>query len=230
MHTTPNRSGGDPFVAGMRTVLPLAIGILPFGVVYGVAAAQSSVPDVVGGLASVIVLAGAAQLALIDLLGQGAPWAVAVLTALVINARFVMWSAALAPAFAEFPVPARYLAAHLMTDQAAVTALLYFDNERDPSRRLRYYVGAGGAIAMTWFAGTAAGLVFSAGIPQAWDLGFAVPLVFLSLLVPALRDRPSVVTALTAVGAVVVFRGVPFNLGIVLGAMLGVAAGLTVRR
>lgn len=216
--------------AGVRAILPLAAGIVPFGIVYGVAVVDSSVPAWVGGIASPIILAGAAQLALLDLIDEGAPWIVAVVTALVINARFVMYSGALAPAFSDFPRPWRYLLAYFVTDQASVTALLYYEGDRDPPRRLRYFLGAGALMAGCWVMGTWLGIVFGVSIPEGWQLGFAVPLMFLALLVPSIRDRPTLVAAVVGGAGAMTFRSAPFNLGIILGAASGITAGLVVRR
>ena len=74
---------------GARAVLPLTIGVFPFGLAYGVAVVASSIDDLAGVLASFLIIAGAAQLAMIDLIDAGAPWFVVVATALVINARFI---------------------------------------------------------------------------------------------------------------------------------------------
>lgn len=214
----------------MRAILPLVLGVLPFGAVYGVAVAESAIGNALGGIASVVILAGASQLALLDLLDQGAPGAIAVVTALVINARFILYSGALAPAFSEFPAPARYLLPHLMTDQAAATALLHFQTERDPDRRMRFYLGAAGIFAGAWVLGTIIGIVFAADIPSTWDLAFAVPLMFLALLVPSVRDRPSLVSAVVAAAVVVLLRTAPYNFGILAGAAAGIAAGRAFQR
>ena len=108
---------------GVRTVMPLAVGALPFGIVFGVTAASSSLTWWEGLVASALIMAGAAQLALVDLIDTDTPWLLAVVTALIINARFLLYSTALAPAFRRFPVRWRYGLAHLMTDQAAVTGI-----------------------------------------------------------------------------------------------------------
>ena len=100
-------------------------------------------PDWLGGLASLLILAGAAQIAMVELLGAGAPWAVVVGTALIVNLRFVMYSGALAGAFAQFPPASRVPLAYLMTDQAAVTALLHHETQGDARARLWHYLGAG---------------------------------------------------------------------------------------
>ena len=83
---------------GVRTVMPLAVGALPFGIVFGVTAASSSLTWWEGLVASALIMAGAAQLALVDLIDTDTPWLLAVVTALIINARFLLYSTALAPA------------------------------------------------------------------------------------------------------------------------------------
>lgn len=221
---------GSAFAAGGRAILPLALGVFPFGLVYGVAVADSSVTNWIGGIASSLILAGAGQLALVDLVDQNAPWTVAVGTALVINARFVMYSGALAPSFAEYPALWRIPLAHLMTDQTAVTSLLYNDTEPDRGRRMRYYAGAGLTFAASWSAGTWIGIFVGAGIPSGLQLEFAIPLMFLALLVPSIHDRPGVVAAVVGAAVTLVARDAPFNTGLLIGALCGIAAGMVVKR
>jgi len=89
----------DDLFAGVRATLPLLLGLIPFGLVAGIAAVDAGLsPTQAVGL-SAIVFAGAAQLAAIDLLGRDASLAVVVLTAVVINLRMMMYSASIAPYF-----------------------------------------------------------------------------------------------------------------------------------
>ena len=88
---------------GARDILPLTAVLFPLGLVYGVTVSEVAVDDWLGGLASTLVFAAAAQLALIDLIADDAAWITAVSTALVINLRFVMYSGALAPSFSQYP-------------------------------------------------------------------------------------------------------------------------------
>jgi predicted branched-subunit amino acid permease len=220
----------DAVRLGIRTVLPLAIGAMPFGIVYGVTAAESTLTWWEGLVASVVVLAGASQLALTDLIDDGAPWIVGVTTALVINARFVLYSTALAPAFRRFPAASRYALPHLFTDQAAVTAILYFEHQRDDPTRRWFFAAEGLFFAAAWWLGTGIGLAFAAGLPEALPLGFAVPLTFLSLLVPAIRSRPMLVAAVVAAAVTVVAAPLPASLNILAGALAGVAAGAWANR
>jgi predicted branched-subunit amino acid permease len=211
---------------GARAILPLSIGAFPFGLAYGVTVVESSMNDFVGWLASFIVLAGAAQLAVNDLIDQGAPWFVVVGTALVINARFMMYSGALAPSFSRFPRRWRIPLAHLMTDQSTVTSLLYDQVEPEPRKRFAYYVGAGLSFAGSWWIGTTIGVVIGATIPPELQVGFAAPLMFIALAVPSVRDRAALVAAAVGFSVTLIARDAPMNTSLLIGAAAGIAFGM----
>lgn len=213
-------------IAGARAILPLSIGVFPFGLAYGVAVASSTMNDLAGALASALVIAGAAQLAVVDLTDQGAPWFIIVGTALVINARFMMYSGAMAPAFSEFPRRWRLPLAHFMTDQAAVTSLLYNERVREPRRRMMFFLGAGASFALAWIVGTAIGVVVGTAVPPELQLGFAVPLMFIALLVPSVKDRPGLVAAAVGFAVTLIARDAPLNTGLLIGAGAGIAFGM----
>lgn len=211
---------------GARAILPLSIGAFPFGLAYGVTVVESGMNDFVGWLASFIVLAGASQLAVSDLIDEGAPWFIIVGTGLVINARFMMYSGALAPAFAQFPRRWRIPLAHFMTDQAAVTSLLHNQRERDPRRRFGYYVGAGLSFAVSWWIGTTIGVAIGATIPAELQIGFAAPLMFIALAVPSVRDRAALIAAAVGFSVTILAKDAPMNTGLLIGAGAGIAFGM----
>ena len=220
----------NPAIAGARAIAPLAIAVFPFGLVYGVTVAESSFSDWAGALASLLVLAGAAQLALVNLVDDGAPWTIAVLTALVINLRMLMYSGALAPSFAEFPMRWRLLLAHPITDQTTMTWLSYSQAERDPERRRSFYLGSAILFVGAWFAGTVVGVAVGATIPPDLQLGFAVPLMFIALLIPSVRDRPTLVAAAVGFAVTLLAQDAPLNSGLLIGAGAGVVFGMLARR
>ncbi|MEX1294792.1 MAG: AzlC family ABC transporter permease [Candidatus Limnocylindrales bacterium] len=215
-----------PVRDGARAILPFSMGVFPFGLAYGVTVVGSAMNDFAGWLASFIVIAGAAQLAVNDLIDEGAPWFVIVGTALVINARFMMYSGALAPSFSGFPRRWRIPLAHLMTDQVAVTSLLHDQRERDPRRRFGYYLGAGLSFAGSWWVGTTLGLAIGATIPAGLQLGFAAPLMFIALAVPSVRDRAALVAAAVGFSVTLIARDAPMNTGLLIGAGAGIAFGM----
>ena len=100
----------------------------------------------------------------------------------------------------------------------------------EPTRRLAFYLGAGGFFALAWSAGTWIGIAFGASIPNTWQLGFVIPLMFLALMVPSIRDAPGLVAAGVGGAVTLLARGVPFNAGLLVGAVAGVMAGLWVDR
>ncbi len=219
------------FLSGVRGAAPLLLGIVPFGLVAGVAAMEAGIglPGAVGF--SVVVFAGASQLAAIDLLSRGAPVAVAIGTVLVINLRMLMYSASMAPELAPLSRRTRIASAYLLTDQAYAVSILEFRTGAwDLRQRLALYLGAGSTLWGTWQVSTIVGALGGGVIPDSIPLGFAVPLAFLSLLVPAVTDRPTLVAAV--VGGTIATVGVdlPANLGMPLGAFSGVAAGWWISR
>lgn len=213
--------------AGARDVSPLLLGIAPFGLVAGIAAVEAGLGFTQAVGMSVIVFAGASQLAALDLIGANAPFAVVVATAVVINLRVVMYSASIAPHFAEYGERLRAGLAYVLTDQAYALSIAEFTGDTERSR-WRYYLGVATPLWLVWQVSTVIGFVLGAGVPEAWGLTFAVPLVFLALLVPAMKDRPTTVAG--AVGGVVALlaAGVPFSLGLLVGATAGIVAGLFV--
>ena len=215
------------FWRGARDFSPLILGVVPFGTVFGIAAIEAGLDFSHAMGFSIIVLAGAAQLASIALIGQDATLIVIIATALIINARFVMYSASLAPHFAGLSVPRRMLVAYLLTDQAyAFSITRYRDEGWDVRQKLGYYLGVGGALWVVWQASTALGAALGAGVPEEWSLDFAVPLVFLALLVPAIRDKADGTAALVAGALAVLAAGLAYNLALPIAAVAGIAAGV----
>ncbi len=215
---------------GARAVAPLLIGVVPFGLVFGIVAAGSSVGPWLGGSTSVIIFAGAAQLATLQLVDAGVGGAVVIATALVINARHLMYSAALAPRFQEFPAVARFALPYVMTDQAFAVSIVRYGEVTDPVYRQWYFTGAALTLWITWQISTIVGIVLGAQVPASWSLDFAIPLVFLVLLVPAVKSRPDLIAALVGGGVAVAAAGAPYGLGLMIGAVSGVIAGVVAQR
>lgn len=213
--------------AGVADIAPILLGILPFGLIYGVAAAEIGLPPMAAIGMSSIVFAGASQLAMVDLIAADAAVAVVVATALVINARMLMYGAALAPHLRELPLRQRLLGGYLITDQAFAVAITRWAEPME-DRRLRwaYYLGAAAPLWLVWQASTAVGFLVGARIPEAWSLDFAIPLVFLALLMPAVKDRGTRVAAVVGGTVAVVSVPLAYHSGLMVGAAAGITAGM----
>ena len=215
------------FLDGLRAVAPVLVGVVPFGLVAGAAAVGVGLsgPQAVG--LSVVVFAGASQLAAIELLDAGAPVAVVVATALVINLRMLMYSASIAPYLRELSTRWRAGIAYLLTDQAYALSVTRFGADGTVRRRW-YYLGVAAPLWVVWQFCTVAGVVVGARVPESLPLSFAVPLTFLALLLPAVTDRAGAVAAVVGGAGAVLGADLPLNLGLIAGAVAGVAAGVAV--
>lgn len=211
------------FLEGVRTVAPVLLGVVPFGLVAGATAVDAGLTLAQAVGLSVVVFAGASQLAAIDLLGSGSPLPVVVATILVINLRMTMYSASIAPHLQSVAARVRGLLAYLLTDQAYALSVTRFRG--GGVSKPAFYLGTAVPLWVVWQICTVAGVVVGANVPPWLPLGFAVPLTFLALLVPAMEDAPSVVAAVVGGGVATLGAGIPFELGLMVGATLGVLSG-----
>jgi len=210
---------------GVRDSAPLLPGVVPFGIVVGIASVDAGLQLLEAVAMSVVVFAGASQLAALDLLGSDAPLTVVLVTGTVINLRMLMYSASIAPYFRQLSGRWKAALAYVLTDQAYALSIVRYRSDR-PVDRVAYYLGVGGTLWVAWQFATVGGFVLGAGVPDAWGLDFAVPLVFLAVLVPTIENRPGVVAAVVGGSVAVVAGGLPLNLGLLVGAGAGIGGGL----
>jgi predicted branched-subunit amino acid permease len=205
----------------VRAIVPLALGVLPFATVLGVALSVEPVPAGAAVAATGALYAGSAQLAAMTAFGDGAGVLAAVALATLLNARFLLYGAALAGRFANQPAWFRWLGPAVIVDQtyAATTTV---DPQGGPVFR-RFWLTAAGVLAGVYLSGVTVGIAIGAAIPPhpAWSM--AVPCTFIALLAPRLAEhrtwRIAGVAALVALAA----RGLPAGLGIVLAIAVGMA-------
>lgn len=179
---------------------------------------------------SIIVFAGAAQLAAIALIAQHAPAGIVVLTVAVINMRMLMYSAAVAPYFRRATTGEKWLFSYLLTDHAFALVTSKFKPHDVPAEINAYYLGAGSAMWIIWQIAVAIGVFAGTLVPQKWSLDFAIPLVFLSLVIPALTTRAHWAAAIAAGTAAAFCVSLPLRMGLVAAAVVGIIAGVVARR
>lgn len=213
---------------GVKDAIPVVVPVLPFALVLGLAISESPLPNLVGWLGASFIFGGAAQLTVVTLTTEGAGVLAVIAAGLVVQARHLMYSAALAPRFGSQPRWFRWLGPYFLVDQAFALASLRIDDPPESFRR--YYLGAGLTFWTVWQVSVALGLVVGPVVPVEWSLGFAVPLLFVGLLFVAVGSRPALAAAVAAGGVTWLTLGIPNRLGIVLGALAGVGAGLAAGR
>ncbi|MBW6467601.1 MAG: AzlC family ABC transporter permease [Coriobacteriia bacterium] len=212
-------------IAGAQAVAPVIVGIIPFGLVAGAAvtSAGMGLAEAVG--MSLLVNAGASQIAATALFAENAPLFVVVGTALVINARMFIYSTSIAPVLVPEAGRWRALLGHPLVDQS-YAAMMTKGRYRDDIRVVPYYVGSWLVLALVWQLSNISGALGGAFVPASWSLDFAVPLVFLTMLVPALRFRADVEAAIaTALSAAILVPLLPMQTGLIAAIVIGMVWG-----
>ena len=219
------------FRAGIRAELPIALGGIPFGMIYGVLARAAGLPPLLALAMSAIVFAGSAQFIGTQLFAAAAPAGIIVLTTFIVNLRHLLYSASTAPHLKHLSPLWQWLLAYLLTDEVyTVTIVHYEGNEPDPARKHLFLLGAGLTGWGSWQASTAAGIFLGAQVPSSWSLDFTLALTFIGLAVPALRTRPEVVAAAAAGVVAVLGAALPYELGLMAAALTGIMTGLLLER
>jgi 4-azaleucine resistance transporter AzlC len=212
-------------LVGARDVAPILIGVVPFGLVAGAAVVTAGfgLPEAIG--MSLIVCAGASQIVATQLTAQGAPFIIALGTALIVNARMFIYATSIAPVLGEAPGWQRPFLGHMLVDQnyAATMTKGRFRTDVDI---VPYYVGAWLALWTVWQTSSIAGALIGAVIPPSWQLDFAVPLVFLAMLAPALKGRVEVeVAVIVGVASALLVPVLPMQTGLIVAMVAGMALG-----
>lgn len=225
---TPTRQ--QEIRSGIVDTLPLLLAVVPFGFVVGVAASAAGVSTSLAIATSGIIFAGAAQLATMSLLEGGAAWPTIIGTTLVINARHVMYSGTLVRPLGHLSRAWRWFVSYLMVDQLFALTVTRSADGHDHPQLHWYSASIGGFLWVVWMLATVIGVVLGASVPESWGLTFAAPLIFIGLTFPALVDRATYAAALASGLAAVLAAPLPFNLGLLTAAAVGITAGVLVDR
>ncbi|GLZ85665.1 AzlC family ABC transporter permease [Pseudomonas sp. BN414] len=224
----PYQTRTEAFWAGVRTLIPLTPGVVPFGLVAGVMAIDMGMSPGMTMAMTLLFYSGSAQMAALQLLHNDVLPVAIVMTALVINLRFVMYSASLAPFLHHLPRRWTWPLSYMLSDQSYAICILKLSSGE--LGRFAHFFYAGTAVTMwvSWQLSVLAGVYLGASIPSSWSLSFAIPLSFLAILVPSIRSVPSLGAA--AVGGVVAVFAVdmPYNLGLVTASIAGIVAGVLI--
>ncbi|MBP1692432.1 MAG: AzlC family protein [Chloroflexi bacterium] len=228
MIVTPKKE----FLSGIRAEAPILVGVIPFGMIYGVLALSAGIPASAAQAMSAIVFAGSSQILVTQLVHQLAPSIVIILTVGVVNLRHALYSASVAPYVNKLRPLWKWILAYLLTDEAYAVTILHYQKEEGEEKEVPennkhwFFLGAGLALWSSWQLSTAAGILLGAVVPASWSLDFTLALTFIALVVPALKDKATLAAALSA-GIVAVFSfRFPYKLGLMLAALIGILVGI----
>jgi 4-azaleucine resistance transporter AzlC len=227
-----SRAGAVPpraaksFWAGVRAEAPILLGVIPFGLIYGALARSSGISPAASQMMSSIVFAGSAQFIAVQLVHESVPGLIIVLTIGIVNLRHMLYSASVAPYIEHLPMRWKTLLAYLLTDEAYAATIIHYEQDGTTPTGHWLFLGAGMALWTTWQISSALGIFLGASIPSSWPLDFALPLTFIGMVVPVLKDKPLAGSALSA-GLIALFAySLPYRLGLILAAFVGLAVGV----
>jgi len=207
-------------------MVPWLAGIVPFGLVIGVSAAQAHIPTLAGWLSGPLIYAGSSQLATIGMLDGGAAPVVVVASALIINIRLIFYSATMARYWRGTPRWWRLVAAYLIVDPSVAVGLDGYQRlSRD--RAHAYYFGGAVLLWVCWLAAIGAGAMAGASLPGWLHLEFVIPLYLVGQALSRLANPAQRRAVLAAATVALLALSAPLQLGVALAIAAGLTAGLT---
>ena len=213
------------FLHGIRDQLPILMGVIPFGIIFGALARAGGIPPLETQAFSLLIFAGSAQFIAAGLVSAGTSSLVVVLTIAVVNLRHLLYSATMAPYLSRLGLRWKIALAWLLTDEAFVVAAARYRRTEQGAPHW-YFLGTGLTLWGSWQVSTSIGITLGAILPGTSLLDFALPLTFLGLLIPSLNDRPSLAVALSAGLLSVLLAGLPYKLGLMITVLLTVGLGV----
>ena len=213
------------FFSGVWDELPILVGVMPFGLIFAILARQAGLTGIETQGMSLIVFAGSSQFLLVQLAAINTPLLVVVLTGFIINLRHLLYSASIAPHTKSLSILWKLILSYLLTDEAYVVTIAKFQNYNKEKKHW-YFFGAGFALWCSWQISTYLGLVIGTQIPPSWSLEFALPLTFIALVVPMIKDRPGLLAAISSGLVAAITVNFPYKLGLIIAAIIGISIGL----
>ncbi|WP_286238860.1 AzlC family ABC transporter permease [Neptuniibacter halophilus] len=217
------------FWLGVKDLMPLVSGILPFGLIAGATGVSLGMtPEMIMGM-TLLFFAGSAQLASYSLIQDNAPFLIILLTVIVINLRFAIYSASFSGLIGPLRKRYRFPLAYMLSDQVYGLCQRPEQVEKTAPERLFYLSGVASSMLLAWIGSVALGIVLGSEIPPSWSLEFTIPLAFLTMLVGTISNRRMLLAAIISASAAIIFYALPYNLGFLIAVGCGVLSGYLIR-
>jgi 4-azaleucine resistance transporter AzlC len=220
------------FWQGVRATFPLVVGAIPFGIIFGAVAVSGGLSAAATMGMSLFVFAGSAQFVAAGLVAAGAGVAIIVLTTFVVNLRHALYAASLAPHMKGLPHRWLLPLGFWLTDESYLVVIDRYLQEDESPYKHWFFLGSALFMYINWQLCTFIGIRAGQAIPnpESWGLEFALPVTFIGMLVPMLKDRPVIACVVVAGVSAVLFHGLPNQLGLIVAALLGVGTGALLQR
>ncbi|WP_313223393.1 AzlC family ABC transporter permease [Stutzerimonas nitrititolerans] len=221
-------SRSQEFLHGCRDILPMIVGAVPFGIIFGTLSVGAGLTIWQTTGMSLLVFAGSAQFIAVTLITGGVGALVVLLTTFIVNLRHALYSAAMQPFVRHLPSRWRVPLAFWLTDEAfAVIQHRYARDDGSPHKHW-FFLGAALTMYLSWQLATLAGIAFGQAVPNVakWGLDFAMIATFIGIAVPMIRTRPQLASALVAGVVALLTWELPYKLGLIAAALAGIVVGV----
>ena len=229
-HSNAQTSEKQSFREGFQACLGAIPGMFAWGMVTGMAMTQSGLTVWQALGMTFIVYAGSAQLASLPLIAANAPIWVIFLTALIVNLRFVIFSAVVGPHFAHLPWYKRVWYGYFNSDVTIGVFPRRFPSGTldNPSGKLGFFTGIGYSTWCGWQIGSVIGILLASQIPPSWGIGYAGTLALLAIMIPLTVNSAALAGVAVAGIIAVVLKDAPYRLGLLAAVILGMIAAMMV--
>ena len=220
-------SNSSEFLQGAKATIPMIIGAIPFGIIFGTLA-ESSGLSIWGAMAmSLFVYAGSSQFIALGLLATGVGPIIIIATTLVVNLRHLLYATALVDKISHLSHGWRALLAFGLTDESFAVVNGRYLGHTDTARAHWFFLGSIVAMYSNWQLCTWLGIGLGELFPDMtnWGLDFAMSVTFLGIVIPYLRNKPMWLAVISAAAFAMILRDLPHQLGLVIAALSGVCIG-----
>lgn len=230
--TISNTSRWAALGAGSQATLPLMVGVIPFGLIFGALAVASGIPAWAAASMSALVFAGSAQFVAVGLIASGTGLLVLVLTTFLVNLRHNLYAATLAPHIGRLPQRWLLPLSFWLTDETYVVVIRHFEEQRESHQKHWFYLGSALTMYALWQMATWVGIWAGNSIsdPAGWGLDFALPATFIAMLIPLIRSRGVLLGVVVAGALSLVLHDLPYQSGLIVSVLAGAIAGAFVDR
>lgn len=232
MPASSNRTEMAPpwrhLIRGALQSAPFLLVLAPFAMLFGILAKDIGLDLAQTMGMSALVLAGASQLTLVQLIQQETPAIIVILSGLAVNLRMAMYSASLSQYFRHATAPQKAAIAYSLIDQTYVLAVNEYEKhpEMRLEHRLAYFCGAALVGVVPWIIMTYVGATIGDTIPtDELGLDVTVPVMFIAMIAPSLRSLPHLVAATVSVIVALLLHSLPAGLGLLIAAPCAMVAG-----
>lgn len=212
-------------IKGIVDIMPLSLAVVPWGILCGSLAISAGLTALQAQLMSLLVFAGAAQLAGISLLGVGASASSIYSSTFVISSRHLLYSAVFREHVQNCSLWLRSVIAFFLTDEMFAVTIAYMEKHKGFS--VAYALASGICFYLVWNIATYIGIVAGQHMPNLQELGleFAIAATFIAIVVPSIKNKSTLNSVLVSGMSILLLSWLEVEQGLIIATLAGMAAG-----